>query len=282
MIDTRQGLGEVLRFRGVQQIQLPSPENIHAHAHSGIPHWILIALATCLFVAGLLKGVIGVGMPIVALPLVSMFIDVPASVMLLSMPLVLSNIPQALEGGACRDCLYRLMPVFAGMIPGIFVGVRMLLTIEAAVAKMIAGVVVIAIAALTLFAPKLEIKGRSQTPLGALSGFLGGILGGLAAMPGPLVFTYLLAKGLRGRSFTKEASMFLVISAALLAAILTASKHFDPSDVAISSLAVVPVVAGMVFGQKLRDVIPAETFKKFVLVVVLVSGMELLRKSFFP
>lgn len=252
------------------------------HTLEAAPHWILIALVTSLFVAGVLKGVIGVGMPIVALPLVSMFIDVRASVMLLSMPLMLSNIPQALEGGACRDCLCRLVPVFAGMIPGIFVGVRVLLTIEAAIANVIAGVVVIGVAALTLLAPKLQIKGRSQAPLGALSGFLGGVLGGLAAMPGPLVFTYLLAKGLRGRSFTKEASMFLVISAALLAAILTASTNFDPSDVAISSLAVVPVVAGMVFGQKLRDVIPAETFKKLVLVAVLVSGMELLRKSFFP
>ncbi len=252
------------------------------HTLEAAPHSILIALVACLFVAGLLKGVIGVGMPIVALPLVSMFIDVRASVMLLAMPLVLSNIPQAVEGGASRACLYRLMPVFAGMIPGILVGVRVMLSIEAAIAKMIAGVVVIGIAAFTLLAPKFEITGRSETPLGALSGFFGGILGGLAAMPGPLVFTYLLAKGLRGRSFTKEASMFLVISAALLAAVLTSSKSFDRSDIGISILAVVPVVAGMVFGQKLRDAIPAESFKKFVLIAVLASGVELLRKSLFP
>jgi hypothetical protein len=54
----------------------------------------LIALLTVsLVIAGLVKGVIGVAMPIVALPLLSMLVDVQTAVMLLSVPLVLSNIP---------------------------------------------------------------------------------------------------------------------------------------------------------------------------------------------
>src|SRR6516162_5260156 len=60
---------------------------------------IIAAVVCSLIVAGLLKGIIGVGMPIVALPLLSLFIDVKSAAMLLSMPLILSNLPQALEGG---------------------------------------------------------------------------------------------------------------------------------------------------------------------------------------
>jgi DNA-binding CsgD family transcriptional regulator/PAS domain-containing protein len=69
-------------------------------------------------VAGVMKGIIGVGMPIVALPLLSMLIDVRAAVMLLSMPLILSNIPQAIEGGETVACFMRLIPVLLGMMPG--------------------------------------------------------------------------------------------------------------------------------------------------------------------
>jgi uncharacterized membrane protein YfcA len=79
-----------------------------------------------LIVAGLLKGTIGVGMPVVALPLLSLFIDVKSAVMLLSMPLILSNLPQALEGGKTGRCLMQLMPVILGMIPGLVLGVRVL------------------------------------------------------------------------------------------------------------------------------------------------------------
>ena len=47
-----------------------------------------VALMLALVTAGAAKGLIGVGMPIVAMPLVSHIIDLPAAVALLSIPLV--------------------------------------------------------------------------------------------------------------------------------------------------------------------------------------------------
>src|SRR5438046_6177583 len=88
----------------------------------------LIALLTgSLVIAGLVKGVIGVGMPIVAFPMLSLLVDVQTAVMLLSMPLVLSNIPQALEGRLVAQTLLSLAPVLVGMIPGVWIGVAVLL-----------------------------------------------------------------------------------------------------------------------------------------------------------
>src|SRR5215472_11176645 len=102
---------------------------------------IMAAVVCSLMVAGLLKGTIGVGMPVVALPLLSLFVDVKSAVMLLSMPLILSNLPQALEGGKTGRCLMELMPVILGMIPGLFLGVRVLLAVDPNIARVIAGLV---------------------------------------------------------------------------------------------------------------------------------------------
>ena len=235
--------------------------------------WLIVALVCALIVAGLVKGAIGVGMPIVAFPLVSMLIGVQASVVLLTMPLILSNIPQALGGGETVPCLFGLMPVLLGMVP--------LLHVNEHIAKLLAGIVVILVVILMTAAPKLKINRRAQTPIGIGAGFFGGMLGGVAAMPGPLVFTYLIAKGLRGQAFTKEASLFLVLSAALMASILASTRDFGPKDVVISTVALAPVSLGMYFGQKLRDRIPAEAFKRLVLLVVLVSGLQLLQNGVF-
>ena len=161
---------------------------------------IIAAVACSLVVAGLLKGIIGVGMPVVALPLLALFIDIKSAAMLLSMPLILSNLPQALEGGKTGRCLTQLMPVLLGMIPGLFLGVRVLLALDANVAKIIAGLVLMGVGAVTLLAPKLQLQCRLVLSIGITFGFFGGILGGIAAMPGPLVFIYLLAKGLRGKA----------------------------------------------------------------------------------
>ncbi|MGB7221068.1 MAG: TSUP family transporter, partial [Bradyrhizobium sp.] len=94
---------------------------------------VVAAVICSLIVAGLLKGTIGVGMPVVALPLLSLFIDVKSAAMLLSMPLIFSNLPQALEGGKTGRCLMQLTPVILGMIPGLFLGVRVLLALDVAV-----------------------------------------------------------------------------------------------------------------------------------------------------
>jgi hypothetical protein len=54
---------------------------------------LLVGLASsALVAAGASKGLIGVGMPIVAMLLVSPFVDLPAAVALLSVPLILGNV----------------------------------------------------------------------------------------------------------------------------------------------------------------------------------------------
>jgi hypothetical protein len=242
---------------------------------------IVIAVVCSLIVAGLLKGTIGVGMPVVALPLLSLFIDIKSPAMLLSMPLILSNLPQALEGGKTGRSLLKLMPVFLGMIPGLFLGVQLLLSLDANVARIVAGLVLIGVAGVTWLAPTLQIAPRMVLPAGIAFGFCGGILGGLAAMAGPLVFIFLLAKGLRGPDFTKEASLYLVISSGGLAILLTTSGEFSRLDVLISTAAMVPVVLGMVAGQHLRDRIAPETFKRLVLIAVMAAGVDLLRHGLF-
>ena len=242
---------------------------------------IFAAVVCSLIVAGFLKGIIGVGMPVVALPLLSLFIDIKSAAMLLSVPLIFSNLPQALEGGNTGRCLMQLMPVILGVIPGLFLGVRVLLAFDADVAKIVAGLVLMGVGGVTLLAPKLRLQPRLVLPTGITFGFFGGILGSIAAMPGPLVFISLLAKGLRGKAFTKEASLYLVVSAGLLALLLTASRQFSWLDVSVSTVAMLPVALGMYAGQHMRDKIAPETFKKLVLIAVIAGGAELLGHGFF-
>jgi uncharacterized protein len=242
---------------------------------------IIAAVVCSLIVAGLLKGILGVGMPVVALPLLSLFIDIKSAAMLLSLPLIFSNLQQ--EGGKTGRCLMQLMPVILGMVPGLFLGVRVLLALDANVAKIIAGLVLMGVGGVTLLAPNLQLQSRLVLPTGITFGFFGGILGGIAAMPGALVFIFVLAKGPRGKAFTKEASLYLVVSAGLLAILLTASRQFSWLDVSVSTAAMLPVVLGIYVGQHMRGKIKIgpETFKKLVLIAVIAGGAELLRHGFF-
>ena len=67
----------------------------------------------------------------------------------------------------------------------------------------------------------------------------------------------------------------------LLAILLTASRQFNWLDVFVSTAAMLPVVFGMYLGQHMRDKIAPETFKKLVLIAVIIAGADLLRHGFF-
>jgi uncharacterized membrane protein YfcA len=174
----------------------------------------------------------------------------------------------------------ELTPVFLGMIPGLFLGVQILLALDANVAMIIAGLVLMGVGGVTLLAPKLQLQPRLFLPAGVTFGFFGGILAGTAAMAGPLVFIFMLAKGLHGRAFTKEASLYLVVSSGLLALLLMASRQFSWLDVSVSTAGMLPVLLGTYVGQHMREKIAPETFKKLVLIAVIAAGADLLRHGF--
>ena len=240
---------------------------------------IIATVVFSLIVAGLLKGTIGVGMPVVALPLLSLFIDVKSAAMVLSMPLILSNLPQALEGGKTGRCLMQLMPVIVGMIPGLFLGVR---SVGGRCERCED------YRRPSAYGCRRRRAARAEAAASVSLGFINRhhiriFRWDLEACSdvGTVVFIFLLAKGLRGKTFTKEASLYLVVSAGLLAILLTASGQFSWLDLSVSTAAMLPVVLGMYVGQHMRDKIAPETFKKLVLIAVIAAGAELVRHGFF-
>lgn len=239
----------------------------------------VVGVLGTLVVAGIVKGAIGVGMPIIGFPLLTVFVSVPTAVILLTVPLVLSNIPQALEGKGMAAVLKDLLPIFIGTVPGLLVGVHFLVNVNPRYAQIIAGLALTFVVALMLWAPKLGISPRVNGSASVVVGVASGVLGGIAAVSGPVVFLFLLAKGLRGKAFTKYASTYLVISSVLLGLTLAVNRSFARSDLLISLLALPPVALGMVLGQRLRDRISTNRFKVAVLAVVLLSGLDLIRRG---
>ena len=59
----------------------------------------LAGIALALLLGGMAKGITGIGVPLIAMPILSQFLPIRHAVLLLSMPIILGNIPQALEGG---------------------------------------------------------------------------------------------------------------------------------------------------------------------------------------
>ena len=235
-----------------------------------------VGLLLALVAAGAAKGLIGVGMPIVAMPLVSHFIDLPAAVALLSVPLILSNLRQAVEGGGTTAAVWRLTPILAGFCAGIVVGVSLLLTLDGAWLKPLVGAALLFAVTAVVMKPERTLTPTGERIAGPIAGLLGGLFGGVAALPGPIVFVYLLATPQGKDSFVKLASVYLVCSSAALALVLSRFDHLTLADACVSLASVIPVLVGMALGAQIRPHVPAKLFRLLILGVVVVSAIDLL------
>ena len=70
----------------------------------------VIAILGTFLVAGLVKGVIGLGLPSISLAVLTVVTNLPSSMALLLVPSLVTNIWQAVRGGKIRVILIRLWP----------------------------------------------------------------------------------------------------------------------------------------------------------------------------
>jgi len=239
--------------------------------------WLIVLCA--LFAGGLVKGVVSIGVPLVAIPLLTGILSVKQAVLLISMPIIVGNIPQALEGGKTWTSLKNIGLLVLGAVIGIALGVKILLAIPGSRATALAGLILVIASIVLLVSPKFRLPKRTAGPVGLAAGFFSGLMEGISAIPGPLLATYLIASGSTGKRFTKEIALVLVISIAVLIAIFGQSHHASAADLLVSTLAAIPVVAGIIAARPLRDALPPKAFRIVVLVFILLAAMQMILRS---
>jgi uncharacterized membrane protein YfcA len=247
---------------------------LHALSFRG---WTLIICT--LIAGGIVKGVVSIGVPLIAIPLLTGILSVKQAVLLLSLPIIIGNIPQALEGGQTWPTLKNIGFLVLGAVLGIALGVKILLAIPTHTATGIAGLILASACVLMLFVPKFTLPKRTAAPAGLVLGFISGLMEGIAAIPGPLLATYLLATGSTGKRFTKEIALVLVISVAVLIVVFGQSRHATPADLLISALAAIPVVLGIILGRPLRDALPPSAFRIIVLIFIFLAAIQMIYRS---
>ena len=241
--------------------------------------YALVGIVAALLLGGMVKGVVSIGVPLVAMPILSQFMPIKEAVLLLSMPIILGNIPQALEGGDMLPTVRRIAAPLIGTVIGNIVGVSVLISLAPHHAQAAAGVLLIVAALLLLLSPRLTLSPRRAKPAGFVLGFGAAVMESIASVPGPLLAMYLIATGATGKVFTKQIAIILVVSIITLVATFSGGAHASWSDLVISVCASVPVIAGILLVRPLRDRLPPGAFRVLVLVFVMAAAAQMVWKS---
>lgn len=218
------------------------------------------------------EALFGFGGGLVAVPLLSLVIDVRDAVVLVS---VFQFLIGFLIIKNYRSVAWHLMPpLLIGMLGGVFVGVYALSFLNVSVLQGLLAVFIFAFLAKTFFAPQLAVSAPSVAT-GTASGFFQGCL----SMGGPNLVIYL--KNLLPDPRVFRASMIFWLSVANVIRIpMTSQESLYSSTVIKLTLIILPVFIIATFvGQKFHQKIPARLYFRTVYVFLFLAETSLLIRS---
>ena len=231
------------------------------------------AIAVVFLIAGLVKGVIGLGLPTVSLALLTALLNLPAAMALLVVPSLVTNLWQAADGGHGRAILRRLWPFLLMATATVWLGAAALTRIALPWLSALLGALLVIHALANLAGLRLAISARQEAWVGPVMGTANGILTGMTGsfvVPGVL---FLQAIGLSRDQLVQAMGLLFTASTLALALALQGNGLLSLKLGLASATALLPAVLGMVLGRRIRHSLSEQRFRQIFFVALLVLGV---------
>lgn len=238
-----------------------------------LPEAVTLLVMATFLLAGTVKGVIGLGLPTVSLAILALAIDLPNAMVLLLAPSFVTNLWQASRGGNATMLCRRLWPFLLPATLAIWIGARALLAVDLALLSALLGILLVVYAGVGLAGLRLAIDPQRQRWAGPLTGLVNGLLTGMTGsfvVPGVI---YLNAIGLGRDQLIQAMGMLFTLSTLALALSLHYHGLLGGAQLGVSAVALLPALAGMALGQRIRRSIPEQAFRRLLLCSLLLLGV---------
>jgi uncharacterized protein len=240
----------------------------------------LAFVATAFFLAGLVKGITGMGLPTVAMAVLGATFSPIVAASLLIVPSFVTNIWQLAAGPALPALARRLWPMMLAIVCGTLLSLPMLAGGKAGATTATLGAALTLYALYSLFAGPLRVppglERWLQAPVGLLTGLITGATG-IFVIP---AVPWLQSMGLKKDELVQALGLSFTLSTLALAAGLAAHGSFHVGDLSVSVMATFPALAGMATGQSCRRHVSSATFRRWFLSFLLLLGLEMLTRPF--
>ncbi len=242
--------------------------------HLGPALCVLVVLT--FFLAGTVKGVIGLGLPTIAMGLLGLAMPPAQAAALLIVPSTLTNLWQLAAGGHLLALLRRLGPMLLMIFVGTLLGSVWLGIDSGPWAVHALGGALLVYAGYGLLGPALRVAPVHERWLGPLCGAVTGVVTaatGVFVMP---AVPYLQSLGLDRDQMVQALGLSFTVSTLALAVGLAGQGALGGQALGASLLMLAPALLGMLGGQWLRQRIGAAVFKRCFFIGLALLGGHLL------
>ena len=236
---------------------------------------LLLIICASFLLAGFVKGVVGLGLPTVAMGLLGTVLPPLEAASPLIVPSLVTNLWQLAAGPNLKPLLRRLWPMLAGICGGTLAGALLLPPAGGKHAAVALGIALVLYAASGLASARLLVPPAVQGWLGPLIGLATGMV---TAATGVFVIPavpYLQGLALKKDDLVQALGLAFTVSTVALAASLTQGGALHADTLSASMYALAPALAGMFLGQWLRARIRPALFRRCFFSGLLILGAEI-------
>lgn len=239
------------------------------------------ALLTILIfmLAGVVKGVSGMGLPTVAIGLLGLMMVPAEAVALLIVPSLITNVWQFAAGSNRFALLRRMWPMLIAISVTTWAGASMIVGGSARHATALLGATLIVYAIIGLAKFQLSISRDVEAWLAPVIGTATGLITGATGVFVIPAVPFLQALGLEKDDLVQALGLSFTVSTLALAAGLATHDAFHVSNAGVSLLYTGPALVGMVLGQRIRLGVDPKTFRMLFFLGLLALGGDLLARS---
>ena len=241
--------------------------------------WGLAAGITVL--GGFVKGVVGFAMPLVMVSGMASFLPVETAIAAMILPTLVANLLQVLRDGpaeAVRSA-QRFRLFLTIVIVSSFFSAQLVWILPSDVLLLLLGGVVLGFVTVQLSGWRMRVRAETQRRTEVGMGIAAGGLGGFTGSWGPPTVMLLTALEVSKREHVRVQGAVYLLGALTLTIAHVQSGVLSRSTAVLSTAMVLPGLIGMWLGFKVHDRIDAELFRRLTLIVLLLVGLNLLRRG---
>lgn len=223
--------------------------------------------------AGAVKGVVGLGLPTVAMGLLSLSMPPAEAAAILLLPSFITNVWQLAEGPRLGGLIRRLWPTLLAIFASTIVASGVIASAKSSIASAALGGALLLYAAAGLCNFHLDVSPRAERWAGPLVGIITGFITGATGTFVVPAVPYLAGLKLPRDELIQALGLSFTVSTVALGLGLLWHDALELHSISNSVFAIVPALLGMMFGGRIRRRVSPERFRRWFFVgLALLAG----------
>src|ERR1043165_3543227 len=234
---------------------------------------LLYLIAAVFLLAGLVKGLLGLGLPTVAMGLLAVSMPPSHAMAIVIVPAIVTNIWQTFVGPYLRDITRRLWPLMVGTAIGIWSAAGLMTGPYARYGTIVLGVLLVIYAVIGLSKFSFRVSRANERWIGGIVGLITGVVSAATGVQVIPSMPFMQAIGMEKDELVQALGVFFTVATVALAFNITASGLLTAATALPGAIAMVASFAGMFIGQAVRSRMQPEVFRRWFLISMIFLGL---------